>query len=201
MAKKFQDLSPSLQMGIVALVPVVLAVAAYMYWASPIADERDRLSAQVQTLRAQNQSNEIFDQQRLKNRARIAELEHQLVELSAVVPAKEDSEGFIATIQDASTTAGIHIRSLVAQPLAEHEGYTEEPFKGHVDGAYFPMMDFFNRLAQGARIVNVTITQLTDPKGGGQGHFTVSSSETVGVDCVFTTYFNSSKGAAPAAPK
>ncbi|HME00472.1 MAG TPA: type 4a pilus biogenesis protein PilO [Terriglobia bacterium] len=199
MAKKFQDLSPNLQMGIVALVSVLLAVAIYVYWASPIADERDTLTAQVKALRAQNQTNRIFDQQRQKNRARIAELKLQLEELSAVVPAQEDSEGFISTIQNASLTAEIHIRSLIALPLVEREGYTEEPFKAHVDGAYFPMLDFFGRLAHGARIVNVTITQLTDPKGGGQGHFTVSPDETVGADCLFTTYFNSSKGASQSA--
>ena len=133
MAKKFQDLSPNLQMGIVALVSVLLAVAIYVYWASPIADERDTLTAQVKALRAQNQTNRIFDQQRQKNRARIAELKLQLEELSAVVPAQEDSEGFISTVQNASATVGTHLRSLVAQPLVEHEGYTEEPFKAHVE--------------------------------------------------------------------
>jgi len=201
MAKKFQDLSPSWQMGVMGVVPVLLAVAIYVYWASPIAAERDALTAQVKTLRAQNQANRIFDQQRQKNRARIAELKQQLGELSAIVPAQEDSEGFISTIHNASLTAAVHIRNLVALPLVEHEGYTEEPFKAHLDGAYFPMLDFFGRLAHGARIVNATIAQLTDPKGGGQGHFTVSPTETVGVDCVLTTYFNSSKGTPPAAKK
>jgi Tfp pilus assembly protein PilO len=205
MARKFQDLSPSLQMGIAALVPVLLAVAIYVYWASPITDERDTLAAQVKALRAQNRANRTFDQQHQKNLARIAELKRQLEELSAIVPAQEDSEGFISTTQNASVAAGINIRSLVAQPLVEHAGYTEEPFKAHVDGAYFPMLNFFDRLAHGARIVNVTITQLTDPKTGGQGHFVISPNETVGADCVFTTYFNSSKGAsqgaAPSAQK
>jgi Tfp pilus assembly protein PilO len=201
MAKKFQDLSPGTQMGVVALVPVLLAAVAYVYWAKPIVGVRDTLAAQVNTLRTQNRANQIFDQQRQKNRARIAELKRQLEDLSAIVPAQEDSEGFVSTIQNASLTAGIHIRSLVAQPLVEHEGYTEEAFKGHVDGAYFPLLDFFNRLANGARIVNVTITLLTDPKGGGQGHFTVSPNESVGADCVFTTYFNNSKSAAPAVAK
>jgi len=201
MAKKFQDLSPSWQLGIVAAVPVLLAVVAYVYWAGPIALQRDALASQVKTLKAQNQSNRIFDQERVKNQARIAELKRQLEDLSAVVPAEEDSEGFVTTVQDASTAAGTHIRSLVAQPLVEHEGYVEEPFKGRVDGAYFPMLDFFNRLAQGKKIVNVTITLLTDPKGGGQGHFTIAPTETVGVDCLFTTYFNAPKSASkPAAP-
>jgi Tfp pilus assembly protein PilO len=201
MVKKFEDLSPGKQVGLVALVPVLLAAVGYVYWAKPMADERDALAAQVNTLRAQNRANRIFDQQRQKNRARIAELKRQLEELSAIVPTQEDSEGFVSTLQNASLTAGIHIRSLVAQPVAEHEGYTEEPFKGHVDGAYFPLLDFFNRLANGARIVNVTITLLTDPKTGGQGHFTVSPDESVGADCIFTTYFNSPKSTAPTAPK
>ena len=205
MAKRFQDLSPSLQMAIVALVPVLLAVAIYVYWASPIAGDRDALSAQVKVLRAQNQANRIFDEQRQKNRSRIAELKRQLEELSAIVPAQEDSEGFILTVQNASSTAGTHLRGLVAQPLVEHEGYTEEPFKAHVDGAYFPMLDFFGRLAHGIRIVNVTITQLTDPKAGGHGRFTISSDETVGADCLLTTYFDGSKaasqGAAPSTQK
>jgi len=201
MAKKLQDLSPSVQMGIVVLVPALLAVAAYFYWAGPIADKRDTAAKQVQTLRAQNQADRNFDQQLQANRVRIAELKQQLEALSAIVPAQEDAEGFVSTIQDAAVAAGIHVRSLVAQPVLPHEGYAEQPFKGHVDGGYFPMLDFFHRLAQGTRIVNVTITQLTDPKGGGQGHFTISPDETVGADCVFTTYFNSSKSAAPAAKK
>jgi len=200
MANKFQDLSPGLQMGIVAAVPAVLAVVAYMYWASPIAEKRDTLTAQVNTLKTQNQSNRIFDQQKIKNRARIAELSRQLETLSAVVPAQEDSEGFVEAILEASSAAGIHIRNVVAAPIVEHEGYTEEPFRARVDGAYYPMLDFFSRLAQGPRIVNVTLSQLMDPKGGGQGHFTIAHDETVGVDCVLTTYYNRPKAASPAAP-
>lgn len=76
----------------------------------------------------------------------------------------------------------------MAQPLAVRELYTEVPFKLRLDGTYYAMLDFFDRLSHAPRIVSVAGLELGSPAHGGLGSYTVSPAETVGVNCVLTAY-------------
>lgn len=70
------------------------------------------------------------------------------------------------------------------------ELYVEMPFRMHIDGTYYRLLQFFDRLAHGQRIVTVTNLALGSPEGGGMGSYKVSPVETVGANCVITTYYN-----------
>jgi Tfp pilus assembly protein PilO len=84
----------------------------------------------------------------------------------------------------------VHIRSFISQPVVSKELYVEMPFLLHLDGTYYRVVQFFDRLAHDQRIVTVSNLALSGPEGGGMGSYKVSLGETVGANCVITTYYN-----------
>lgn len=190
MAKSFKDFPPLAQAGILAaLVAVLVGAAAYMY-VFPLFDTRAALSKQVDTLTAENKVNEAFEQKQTEYRNRIAQLETQLETLRSIVPDDQATDEFMKTIFDAATAATIHVRTFVAAPLVTRDYYVEMPFNIHVDGTYWSLVNYFDRLAHEQRIISVTSINLGPPAGGGMGAFEVSPSETVAANCTVTAYFN-----------
>jgi type IV pilus assembly protein PilO len=191
MAKNFNDLSPTVQAAVLISVAVAVSAGVFWYFVLPLSAQRDNLEKQVKKLHAENLKNKAFEQERTEYLNRIAQLEKQLETLRSIVPDEQAADEFVRVVYDAATRSGIFIRTFIAQPLVPHDFYTEMPFKVRLDGTYYGLMSFFNRLAHEQRIVNVLNLALGPPQGGGMGAFKVNPSETVGANCEITTYFNS----------
>lgn len=199
MAKGFKDIPPLAQAGVIAaLAAVLVGVVAYMY-VFPLVDTRTALSKQVADLTAENKVNEAFEQKQTEYRNRIAQLETQLETLRSIVPDEASTDEFMKTIFNTASAAAIHVRSFVASPLVNKDYYVEMPFSIHLDGTYWSLVNYFDRLAHEQRIISVTSINLGPPAGGGMGSFEVSPSETVAANCTVTAYFNSTQAAAGAA--
>jgi hypothetical protein len=78
--------------------------------------------------------------------------------------------------------------------------YTEMPVNLRMAGTYYGLLSFFSLLAHEKRIISVSGLSLGPPQGAGIGAFTIHPGETVGANCVLTTYFNRFRTAAPPAP-
>src|SRR5487761_1434175 len=166
-SKKFGDLSLQQQGLLLACLPVVLAAAIYYEMVMPLSQQADLIK-------------------------RIAEAQKQLDTLRQIVPDQPAEDQFVKMIYGTAASSQIRIRSLVEQPPVRQMYDTAMPFALRLDGAYYGMLDFFNRLANSARIVNVSSLALGSPGGpGGKGSYQVSPDETVGANCVLTTFYNS----------
>jgi type IV pilus assembly protein PilO len=55
-----------------------------------------------------------------------------------------------------ASKAGIELRRYTSKPLAQKEFYTEVPFDLELDGPYYSMLNFFDRVGKLERIVNVS---------------------------------------------
>jgi len=95
----------------------------------------------------------------------------------------------------------VNIRTFVPQALVQKDIYTEMPFNLRLDGTYYGLLAFFNRLAHEPRVVSVSSLSLGSPAGGGMGAFKVDAGETVGANCVLTSYFSAGSTTTPAKPK
>jgi type IV pilus assembly protein PilO len=190
MAKSFNDLPGAVQVLILAGVAVVLAGGVFYMYVWPLSAQRDNLDAQVKKLKAENDQNRAMEQQRTELLNRIAQLEKNLGTLRTIVPDEQATDQFVRMVYDTATGATIHLRTFVAQPLVTRDFYVETPFVARLDGTYFQMLNFFDRLSKQQRIVSVTNLALGPPTGGGQGAFTLAPGETVGANCVITTFFN-----------
>jgi Tfp pilus assembly protein PilO len=199
MAKGFSDLSEQQQLGILAAVPVILAGAIFYLLVWPLSIKKTALEQQVGTLHRQNQGNLILEKRRAAFLKQIADAQLRLKQLEAVVPDEPATDQFIRMIYDTAEAAHVHLRDLTAENAVPRNYYTEEPFKVHADGTYYAMLDFFSRLSSAPRIVNISGLSMGAPAGSGS--YKIQHAETLGVDCVVTTFYNSGPLAPPPAKK
>jgi len=190
MAKSFNDLPAAVQGAILTGAAVVLAGVVFYLYVLPLSAQRTRLDAEVKKLTAENQKNQAVERERTELLNRITQLEKQLATLRSIVPDEAATDQFVRMVYDTSTAAAIHLRSFVAQSPAATEYYIELPYNVRIDGTYWAMRNFFERLARQDRIVSVTGLALGPPSGGGQGSFTILPGETVGANCVIKTFYN-----------
>jgi len=198
MAKTFSDLPAPAQGAILAAVAVVLAGATFWYFVLPISDQIDSLDKEVKRLKAENDKNEAFRQQQTEYLNRIKQLESQLETLRSIVPDEQATDAFMRTVFADGASTGTQIRTFVPKPPEIKDYYVATSFTVRLDGTYYNLLAFFDRLAHEQRITSVSGLTLGTPEGGGMGNYTVSKSSTVGANCVLTTYFN--KPLAEAAP-
>jgi type IV pilus assembly protein PilO len=79
-------------------------------------------------------------------------------------------------------------------PVANKEFYSEVPFSIDIDGPYYSVLNFFQRVSELERIVNVSNMQMGNTKSGSaakvKGSYQYSPGETVLASCVATTFFS-----------
>ncbi|HKS95374.1 MAG TPA: type 4a pilus biogenesis protein PilO [Terriglobia bacterium] len=197
MAKNFNDLSVGVRVGILVALPALAALALFWSFVLPLSARRAALQAQVSSLHAENLKNQAFERQRQEYVGRIAELRLELDTVRAAVPDDESADSLIDVLNDTAVRTGINVRSLVTAPLVERDLYREVPFNLRLDGTYYDVVQFFDQLAHGRLLVNVSNLALGAPGRAGPGSYTVSPAETVGASCVVTTYANRPASAAP----
>lgn len=190
MARSFNDLSAGTQAGVLAAVAVLLAAVTFWYFALPESKRLDSLRLQVTKLRAENDRNEAFKREQTEYLNRIAQLSEQLQTLRSIVPDEPTTDVFVRSVYDTGVNSDVYIRTFVAEPVVRKELYAEMPFRMHLDGTYYHLLQFFDHLAHGQRIVTVSNLALGPPGGGGMGSYKVLPRETVGANFVITTYYN-----------
>jgi len=199
MAKSFKDIPVAAQAGIFIVGAAALAGVVFYLYVLPLKEQRDTLEVQVKKLAAENQKNQAFEQQHTEYVNRIAQLQKQLDTLRSIVPDEQATDEFMKMVFDTSSASNIHVRTFIPQALVPRDLFVEMPFSLRLDGTYYSMLNFFDRLAHEQRIVSVTGLSLGPATGGGgMGAFSMSPTETVAANCVVTTYFNGPQ--APATP-
>lgn len=197
-AKKFSDLSAAQQGAVLAILPVVLAIVVFYDLVSPIRSQASQLRQKVEALHQENQRGRALEHQRAELEKKISQARTELAELREIVPDEPADDQFVKMIYQVAQQAGTHVRSLDAEAEARQTYYTEMPFKVHLDGTYYGMLSFFSRLAGSPRIVNVSALALSSAAASRGGSYKVGGQETVGADCILTTFYNSSPPPAPA---
>jgi type IV pilus assembly protein PilO len=204
MANRFTNLPAKVQAAILIAVVVALAAGFFFYGIPGVASsvwslsaKKESLQKQVTRLKAENDKNEAFRQQQAEYLNRIRQLETQLETLRSIVPDEQATDEFMKMVFDVGAATSTNVRTFVPKDLVARDFYMEMPFNLRLDGTYYSLLNFFDRLAHEQRIVSVTGLSLGAPEGGGMGNYLVPASETVGANCVVTTYFNKPQAAAP----
>lgn len=197
MAKSFNDLPAVVQAVILAALAIGLA-AGYFFMGIPgvansvwsLSKERDRLQAEVDRLHQENLKNQALEREQEELKNRIAQLQRQLARLRTIVPDDQATDEFVKMVYDTARGSSIYLRNFVAGPLVQRQFYVEMPFTVKLDGTYYQMLEFFNRLARQTRIVSVVNLSLSGGPGTGPGKYAILPSETVEANCTIMTFFN-----------
>ncbi len=198
----FKQLPYLAQIGIVALVILLMAAGAYMFALQPLAKAN-----QADALTLKSKQAEVAQLSPYKSR--LAELNQQTeilkVKMEAqrkVVPEEEEVPSFITLVEEQASAAGIEVRRYTPKETTAKEYYVEVPVDIDVDGPYYSVLKFYDQLQKSERIVNVSKLTMGSLKGGKSSvrrAYKWSPTETVSANCLLTTFYSTSKGGTPPA--
>lgn len=199
----FNDMPATARIGIVVGVAVLLTVGLYFGIYKTIADQNEAdaktlAGKQAEIAQLQPYQNKLAD----LNRS-IDALKQQLELQKRIVPDEKEVANFIKMMQSEAQKSNIEIRRYTANPIVNKEFYSEAPFLMDIDGPYYAVLDFFQRVAKMERIINVSnmaMASVAKPSAVKlRRTYRYEPNETVVVNCVATAFFSREAAAAPPA--
>lgn len=202
---KWSELGAAKQLGIFIVLALVVSGAAYYLVDKAIMDSNDATSKQIVAVKAENDSLRPYENKIRDLDQQIENLKQQLEIQKRIVPDEKEADNFIRLVQSTAASSGIEVRLYSAKPTAPKEFYVEAPFDLNLDGPYYSMLNFFDKLAKQERIVTVSNLQMANVDKSGEArvkrHYNYAPTETVVASCTATTYFSREAPAAPAPAK
>lgn len=189
-------------LGILVLAGAVATGGLYY---TVFKSQREANAAAQQKLQAKTRENAELEAYRPK----LADIERQLASLKQqleiekrIVPDEKEVDNFMRMVSGEARKAGVEIRRYTARPYATRDFYTEVPFEVELDGPYYSMLGFFDRVGKLERIVNVSNLLVASSRKPGEAHpkhtYQYAPNESVVATCVTTTYFSHDLDPAPA---
>jgi len=219
---KFNEMSLAARAGVLFIAAAMIGAAYYYVYFNPLYQANQQLQTKIKDKNDENARLRTFEPKLLEVNRNMAILQQQLEIQKKIVPDDKDADQFIKLLHDTAATSGIDIRRYTAMPVANKEFYSEVPFAIDIDGPYYSVLNFFQRVSELERIVNIGNMQMANTKNTGaakvKGSYTWKSNETVLASCTATTFFSHEQedltpaagkpaqagqpaaGAAPAAP-
>ena len=127
-------------------------------------------------------------------RPKLKQIEQQLEIEARIVPNEKQLDGFITMLDGEAQKSGVWLRRYTAKPTASKEYYTEVPFDLELDGPYYGVLQFFDRVGKLERIVNVSgllVSTTKTPSAAKAKHtYQYAPNESVVATCTATTFFS-----------
>jgi type IV pilus assembly protein PilO len=205
---KFNEL-PLVVRAVIMMVIGALVFAGAWYGPVPglaaMSAANDASMAKLKALQADNASLKPYEGQLKELDIQIDSLERQMERQKEIVPDDKSADQFIRDMQSNAQSAGVEIRDFLAKPVNQKQYYSEVPFDLELDGPYFAMLNFFEKVGTMERIVNIEGLKIS---GIGskispvvKRKYTYAPDETILVACTAKTFFSvSAPGSSPAQP-
>jgi type IV pilus assembly protein PilO len=203
---KLGEMSLGARLLTTLLVMAIVGVAYYYIFYNAANQANQQVAARIADKKAENERLKDFEPKLQQLTREMAILEQQIEREKKVVPDDKDADQFIRLLHDTAGNAGIEIRRYTAMPTANHEFYSEVPFSIDIDGPYYSVLNFFQRVSELERIVNIDNLQVSNAKNPGpakvKGGYQYAPGESIVASCTASTFFSHEPdAAAAAAPK
>lgn len=203
--ESFKELPYVAQIGLVAFVILLLAGGAYMFALEPLAKANQADALTLQSKQAEIAQLTPYKAKLAELNSQSATLKIQMVAQSKIVPEEKDVPAFITLVEKNAVASGVEVRRYTPKDTSAKEYYVEVPVEIDVDGPYYSVLKFYDRLQNSERIVNVGRLSMGALKGGKASvkkTYKWAPNETVSASCLLTTFYSTSRGGpAPVAAK
>jgi len=194
MAINFGELSGLKQWGAVIVGGAIVSTALYFTVYKAQVDKNASAEQAVQQKVRENNELESY-RPKLKDMERqLANLKQQLDIERRIVPDEKQEDSFIESMNAEAQKAGVELRRYVAQPVSSREYYTEVPFDMELDGPYYSMLNFFDRVSKLERIVNIGNLLVANTKDANQAKvkhtYQYAPNESVVASFTATTFYS-----------
>lgn len=194
MAMNFSELSGLKQWAVVIFGGALVTVALYF---TVFKNQSDKNAAAQHALQDKVRENNELESYRPKLKdieRQLANLKQQLEIERRIVPDDKAVDAFIETMDGEAVKAGVEVRRYTAKPIAAKEYYSELPFDMELDGPYYSMLNFFDRVGKLERIVNISglmVSNTKDPASAKAKHtYQYAPNESVVATFTATTFFS-----------
>jgi type IV pilus assembly protein PilO len=200
---KWSEMSWKGQTAVIIVVALCLSVVLYFVPGGykSIADSNEESAKTLASKRAEIAQLQPYQGQLAQLNTAIEGLKQQLELQKRIVPEEKEVESFIKLLQAEASHSNIEIRSYEAKPVESREYYSQAPFVLNIDGPYYAVLDFFQRVSKMERIINISnlaMASVSKPSGAGVRHaYTYEPNESVVASCVATTFYSHASAPAP----
>src|SRR6202167_4524894 len=204
MAMNFSELSGVKQWGAVLAGGAIVTAALYFTVFKTQSDKNAAAQHELQDKVRENNELEAYRPKLKDIERQLANLKQQLEIERRIVPDEKAVDGFIEMMDAEATKAGVELRRYTAKPVAAKEYYSEVPFDMELDGPYYSMLNFFDRVGKLERIVNISgllVSTTKTPSNAKVKHqYQYAPNESVVASFTATTFFSHDLEAPAAGP-
>jgi len=194
MSTNFNELSGLKQWGAVIAGGALVTVALYFTVFKSQNDKNATAQHAVEIKVRENNELESYRPKLKDMELQLANLKQQLEIERRIVPDEKQVDSFIETMDSEALKAGVEIRRYSAKPVAAKEYYTEVPFDMELDGPYYSMLNFFDRVGKLERIVNISGLLVSTTKTPGNAKvkhtYQYAPNESVVASFTATTFYS-----------
>jgi len=190
----FSELSGIKQWGVVIAGGAIVTAALYF---TMFKSQNEKNTAAQHALEDKVRENNELESYRPKLKQmeqQLAELKQQLEIEQRIVPDEKQIDNFITMMDGEAVKAGVELRRYKAKDVKAQQYYSEVPFDLDLDGPYYSVLNFFDRVSKLERIVNVSglLVSTTKNPGGAKAKHTYQYAPNESVLASFTamTYFS-----------
>src|SRR5690349_4497462 len=191
---KFQEMPFRMQVLAMAAVVLGLSIGAYFGAYKSVDDQNKVQRQQLMAKRQENDNLRTYEPKLQEINRQLESLKQQIEIQKHIVPDEKEADQFIRLMQATASSAGVEIRRYTAKPAVTREYFTEAPFEMEIDGPYYSMLNFFDRVGKLERIVNVSALHMSTVKkpgdAGAKKAYDYAPGETVVATCTSTAFFS-----------
>jgi type IV pilus assembly protein PilO len=190
----FSELSGIKQWGVVILGGAIVTAALYFTVFKSQSEKNASAQHALEDKIRENNELESYRPKLKQIEQQLAELKQQLEIEQRIVPDEKLVDGFITMMDSEAQKAGVELRRYTAKDTRAQQYYTEVPFEMEVDGPYYSVLNFFDRVSKLERIVNISgllLSTTKNPAGAKVKHtYQYAPNESVVTSFTATTYFS-----------
>jgi type IV pilus assembly protein PilO len=190
----FSELSGLKQWGVVIAGGALVSAALYFTVFKSQSEKNVTAQHALEDKVRENNELESYRPKLKQIEQQLTELRQQLEIEQRIVPDEKQVDGFITMLDSEAQKAGIELRRYTAKDTKQQQYYTEVPFDIELDGPYYSMLNFFDRVGKLERIVNVsglTLATTKNPQEAKVKHqYQYAPNESVVAVCTATTFFS-----------
>ena len=190
----FSELSGLKQWGALVIGAALVTVALYFTVFKSQRAANDSAQQNLQSKLRENAELQAYRPKLAEIERQVASLKQQLDIERRIVPDEKEVDTFLKMLDSEALKAGIEVRRYTADPVSSKEFYSELPFQVELDGPYYSVLNFFDRVSKLERIVNISdllVATTKKPSEAKAKHtYQYAPSESVVATCTATTFFS-----------
>ena len=194
MATNFSELSGIKQWGAVIAGAAVVTAALYFTVFKSQSEKNNTAQHALEEKIRENNELESYRPKLKQMEQQLAELKQQLEIEQRIVPDEKQVDEFITMMDAEAQKAQVEVRRYASKDTSSKQYYTEVPFDMELDGRYYDVLNFFDRVSKLERIVNISnllVSTTRNPSAAKTKHqYQYGPNESVVASFTATTYFS-----------